>query len=258
MLAGPRLGLESGLAMTATSTRYPHGTRTCYVIDRCRCQPCRDANRIAGRERIERKARERWNPDISKFVDAEPVRTHVRALMASGMGWKRVAEAAGIGSSTLYPILYGKYIDQPNHPEHRPPRKQILRRNADALLAVQPDMAAGTLVDGNGTRLRLRALVAIGWSQSQLAAMLGMTVTNFGHVINGRGVRVRRSTFEAVTALYEDLWDTPPTASRPGEARGITVAIRRAERLGWQLPMGLDDDRLDVPGYRPRRPKVAA
>jgi len=36
------------------------------------------------------------------------------------------------------------------------------------------------------------------------------------------------------------------------------VARRRAEGHGWPPPMGLDDNRIDDPAYRPRDPVAAS
>lgn len=229
-----------------------HGTYVAYVQGGCRCDACRAAKCEYERRRTRRRIFEATTPGaVTAYVDGDLVRDHVRSLMAQGMGWKRVAQAAGLSCSTVYPILYGKYLDSPGHPEHRPPRVKVSRRVADALLAVELDLADGALVDGNGTRLRLRALVSLGWSRSRLAEMLNIAPANATPLFEGR--RVTRATRDRVAALYEQLWDTPPATTRRGEERGITMAQREAARRRWPMPMDLDDDRIDDPTYRPRR-----
>lgn len=230
---------------------HQHGTRSAYVLDRCRCEDCTTANREGHRQRSRRKAVDQWNPDASQFVDGDIVRDHLRQLMASGMGWKRIASVASVGYSTVYPILYGKHRDDPLHPEHRPPRKQVSRVVAGKLLAVEVDLAGGALVEGVGTTRRLQALVAAGWSQSRLATPLGVTVQDINTLVHNHHEQVTRSTADRVAALYERCWRGPQPAASRFEQSGITRARNTATRYGWAPPMAWDDDTIDDPTARP-------
>lgn len=229
---------------------HRHGTRSAYVFDRCGCDDCTAVNRDGARERNRRKAQARWNPQAYDLVGGDVVRGHLRGLMVAGMGWKRIAAAAGVSSSTVYSILYGKYVADPLHPEHRPPRKQVRREVADKLLAVRVDLADGALADGTGARRRLQALVAIGWSQTRLAEMLGVHVTNFGQVIRGEG-QLRRSTIKAVHRIYEQHWRCGPIPANRFEQAGITRAIKVAAQSGWVPPLAWDDETIDDPFATP-------
>ncbi|PFG16299.1 hypothetical protein ATK74_0833 [Propionicimonas paludicola] len=230
--------------------RHQHGTRSAYVFDRCRCEACTIVNREGMRIRSRQKALARWNPELDPFIPGDVVRAHLRGLMDAGMGWKRIAAAAGVATSTVYPILYGKNVDQPDHPEYRPPRKQVRRNVAEKLLAVTLDLADGAMVDGTGTRRRLQALVTVGWSQSRLASELGWTVANFGHLIHGTGL-VTKGTAARVRDLYDRCWSAPPTATTRQERGGITRARKVARQHGWMPPMAWDDDTIDDPAARP-------
>lgn len=231
-------------------TPHRHGTRTAYVLDRCRCDSCTTANRTAMANNRQAKNLARWNPEAAPFIAGDIVRAHLRELMAAGMGWKRIAQAAGVRSSTVYPILYGKYVDDPLHPEHRPPRKQVRRDVAEKLLAVHLDLAPGGLIDGTGTRRRLQALIAIGWPQSRLAQMLGMTPASLSKVIHSE-MSVRKSTAAAVKSLYEDRWHGGPQTP-DARSQGIIAASKRLAALkGWAPPMAWDDDEIDDPAARP-------
>lgn len=216
---------------------HEHGSRTTYVVHRCRCAECTAANRVAARARSKAKAFGRYD----KFVDGDQVRAHLRTLMAQGMGWKRIARAAGVACSTVYAILYGKHLDDPSHPEHRPPRKQVQRDVAERLLAVELGLAGGVRVDATGTNRRLQALVAIGWPCSELARRLGIRPNNF----RPEQDRVNKSTADAVLALYDELWDQPRSGGFAERAR------RMARRRGWAPPMAWDDDLIDDPEARP-------
>ncbi len=225
---------------------HQHGTRTAYTVDRCRCRACRDANTAAERERERQQLYGRYD----RLVDAGQARAHLQELGASGMGWKRVAKIAGVATGTVYPILYGKYAENPSHPEHRPPRKRITREVHDKIMAVELKLADGALVDQTGTARRLRALVAIGWSQSRLAVRLGWLPTSAGPVFHGTH-RVTVATARAVQGLYAELWDQTPTAATRFERRGITMAKRYAAAHGWAPPAAWDDDQIDNPAATP-------
>lgn len=220
--------------------RHQHGTRNAYILDKCRCRPCTDACAAYERARTRRVIRETYHPDESRMVDAEPVRAHVRALSAQGMGWKRVARAANVANGTLYPILYGKHSPDPR--ECRPPRKRISRDIADRILAVHPVLADGARTDATGTRRRLQALVAVGYSRAWLAEQIGVTPSNATALFAGHRQQVLARTAKAVAELYERSWSTPGQRSR---------ARNDALRLGWAPPLAWDDDTIDDPDVGP-------
>lgn len=90
--------------MTTTRTRR-HGTRPCYQQGPvpgwpapCRCTPCRRANARAERRRRGGVA----------FVDAAPVRTHLRTLEGGGIGSRQVATTAGVSRETVRHLRDGR------------------------------------------------------------------------------------------------------------------------------------------------------
>lgn len=215
-----------------------HGL-TGYKQHRCRCDVCRAASRAHAKKRYRQIGYGTWNP----LVDAEPARTHVRQLMADGLGFKRVAALAGVSVSTVSTLLYGK--------PGRNPTARLRPEVAAKLLQVQADLdskSAARPTDATGTRRRLQALVAAGWPQEQLANRLGMTQTNFGRMLSGRQVFVR--TARAVIALYDELWEQEPTTSASSKARAINYAKARK----WAPPQAWDDDTIDDPPARPQNP----
>lgn len=227
---------------TDGTERHPHGNRIRYIIDRCRCRACRDASRAYEANRLRRKAYGLGT--LTGYVDAQPVRDHIQALSDQGMGWKRVARDAGIAPSTVCYIRYGRSGGQP--------KRRVMRRTADKILAVRYNPGDWSIVDGNGTRLRLQALTANGWPRAQLTARLGSGPDNWNRLLTGHG-KVRASTRDAVTRVYEQLWDAVPVPAGPRETAQVTLARRRAAARGWARPMELDDDLVDDPGYVPTR-----
>lgn len=101
---------------------HQHGTVQRYNQDRCKCVECRKAVADYQRTRHHQISYGRW----SAYVDATPVRAHVRELMRAGEGWKAIAELAGVSEQTVQRLLYGG--------RGRPPAVRMLRRTADALL----------------------------------------------------------------------------------------------------------------------------
>lgn len=226
--------------------RHPHGHRNRYVIDKCRCRPCRDSAAEYERMRTRQAAYGLWQP----YVDAQPVRDHVNALRAQGMGWKRVAEVAGIEPSVLWKILYGART------RGMGPSKRVRETTAQRLLAVRLDLRAGAYIDGTGTRRRLQALFSLGWSQSRIATLMGMEARNLGTVIHDRrGGRVTAATAAKARALYDDMWDRLPPSSGRWEKVAIANAKRAALRHGWLPPLAWDDDTIDDPGASPAVPE---
>ena len=107
-------------------------------------------------------------------------------------------------------------------------------------------------VDAIGTRLRLRALCAMGHSQARISRALGQPDWIISRVINGVIREVSPDLRADVTALYDIWWCLrPPERTRP-ERVAAQAARARAKRGRWSQPLGLDDEHLDTPGYRPR------
>ena len=219
---------------------HVHGTRTCYVLDKCRCIPCKDANRIVARTTARAQLYGRWEP----YVDAEPVRQHLMALRAQGLGPKRVATLAGVPHGSLSKLVYGA-------PERgMAPSKRVRQHTADRILAVTADLdnlGQRTVVDGTGTARRLQALIAAGWSMSKLGRMLGVEPGNFYKNTLGRDVSAMRA--RAVRDLYECLAFTPPPEGNQRERGAASRSRNRAQAAGWPPPIWWDEDDLDNPAF---------
>lgn len=225
--------------MTVCPPEHRHGeTTTCYILHKCRCAECRRGISQRESRRKKLKAYGRW---VDPYVPAQPVREHVQHLRAFGFGWKRIAELSGVGNTAIASLVYGRK-GASGDPRRGEVVKRIAREKAERILAVKPDidaLAAGAVIPARGTHRRVQALVAIGWSQSKLAARLGMKVANFGSMLHRQMVTV--ATHRAVAALFDELWDkTPPRETRP-ERAAYTRALRYAKARGWLPPLAWDD-----------------
>jgi hypothetical protein len=107
-------------------------------------------------------------------------------------------------------------------------------------------------VNAIGTRLRLRALGAMGHSDARIARALGEPAWVITKIINRTARTVTPRLREDVLRLYDAWWDKRPPERSPAERAAATAARTRARRGRWCPGMGLDDDELDVPGYAPR------
>lgn len=226
--------------------RHVHGTHLAYIRDKCRCDDCRRANTAAEKIRNRAKLYGRYDG----LVDAEPVRAHIHMLAEHGIGLKTVSRHSGVGGGVLTKLLYG-------HPApdgtRRPPSRRVTPRVRDRILSVQPGQVAdGALVDATGTRRRLQALVAVGWTQSKLARALGMSPSNFGKVL--RHARTRKTTSDAVEALYDQLWAKRPALVTGPDKIAYSRALSQAREHGWLPPLAWDDDEIADPHATPHMP----
>ena len=219
-----------------------HGTRAGYRGG-CRCDACRMAEREYARRRYRLQAYGQWQP----FTDATPVRDHVRHLMARGIGASRVATLARVSRSSVSHLLYG----DPARGEM--PSRRIRTGTAQRLLAVrfsEANLAAGTAVEAAGTRRRLQALIATGYSGRSLAARLVMEPAHLYRILSGRPA-VMAATACRVRELYDRLWGQPPPQGTRGERISAAKARAHAARRGWPPPLAWDDDTIDDPGSSP-------
>ena len=170
----------------------------------------------------------RWQP----YVSAARARAHVLHLMSQGMGPVTIARVSGVPHGSVSKLVYGDYA------RNMAPSKRIRSATEAALLAVQPaleNLSGAALVDGTGTRRRLQALVAIGWSQSELGRRIGMAPQSIQKTL--RGDRVYARTARKVLALYDELSMTPGPS---GRARRLAAAKK------WPPPLAWDDDEIDL------------
>jgi transcriptional regulator with XRE-family HTH domain len=233
---------QAGVGDADQGLAAPCGTRVAYRRG-CRCPACRAAERDYARQVARLKAYGRWQP----FTDAAPVRAHVRHLMGYGIGAIRIAALAGVSGSTVVHLLYG----DPARGE--PPGRRIRPAAAERLLAIHPvpqNLAATAAVDATGTRRRLQALTAGGWSGRTLAARLPMEPAHLNRILRGRPT-VAAATAGRVRQLYNQLWDQPPPEHGRGQRISAAKARSHATRQHWPPPLAWDDDTIDDPAAQP-------
>ena len=202
-----------------TCTVHPPGTEPCYRRHGCRCTPC-----IAESRRRKKLSRN----GLAPMTDAAPARRRIEALRRKGWSDHAIGMAAGVSGSLIGYIAATA-------------RRVRIGTHRKILAAGVPD--AGCL-DGTGTRRRLQALQAIGWSFSDLSARLGFTRGTVHHWAHSD--RVTAATAAATRRLYDELWDQAPP---PGMA--ATRNRNQARAKGWVPPLCWDDDTIDHPDAIP-------
>lgn len=98
-----------------------------------------------------------WNG----LVPAQPARHHMLMLRKKGVGRRSVQAVTDISDSILSKILNGQ-------------RHQIMKRTADAILAVDSDsISDGGLVDASETWHHIRRLMEHGYTKARLSKEIG-------------------------------------------------------------------------------------
>jgi plasmid maintenance system antidote protein VapI len=231
----------------------PHGTYARYKLDGCRCYPCAAAASTYNTRRNRAIAYGTWQP----FVDAAPVREHIRALQSCSLGLRTIAAAAGVDRKRLQAILKGRTE------RGTAPQAKVRPEIAAAVMAVEPNLdvlPCKTVIDGTGTRRRIQALVTIGWSQAKLAERIGRTPGSFGNLIGDRPVTA--ASARLIRDLYDQLWNQAPPEDHHRDKIAASRARHYAALRGWPPPMAWDDDEIDDPAATPdlgaRTPRIQA
>jgi hypothetical protein len=115
-------------------------------------------------------------------------------------------------------------------------------------------VAGPARVNAGGTRLRIRALHVMGHSAARISRAAGTDEQVIQRLARGTISSVSRELSDAIAQVYDAWWDKRPPERTPGERTAAAAARRRAARGNWCAAAGLDDDLIDLPGYRPAAP----
>jgi hypothetical protein len=229
-----RLQARVARECTHPQARHQHGTRAAYVKDRCRCADCTAANTAASRAAGRERTYGRWQP----YIDAGPVREHIAALRAAGIGVERIAHLAGLSASHIRELAEQR--------RDSTAARRVRPSTAMRILAIAIDdvhRAQHSRVDATGTRRRLQALVAIGWPTELLAAQLGRRPNSLCRSMTGESVTAR--TAHDVATLFEQLWNNRPPRTTSEQRAAADAARSHAAARGWLPPLAWDDIESD-------------
>ncbi len=162
------------------------------------------------------------------WVPRQIVRAHVASLRDQGMGYRAIADAAGLH----YQTVRNAGIKPPRGPHSRGVRW------ATAYKIMKVSTTVTRTVDATGTTRRLQALQALGWTGRVIGQHLGVCQRRAATLISGQAATVEPHIVDRVHVLYDTLAMTPGPSA-------ITRA--RAAANGWVPPLAWDDDTIDDP-----------
>jgi hypothetical protein len=165
-------------------------------------------------------------------------RAHLRRLRQDGGTYRGIAAAAGLAPATVSDLARG--------------RRRPARGTTTAVLTVTSQAVPRGRVDAGGSRLRLRALHVMGHGSARIARALGVREMTIRQIVRGDARTVSLKLRDAITELYDTWWDKRAPARTRFDRAAATAARKRAIAGNWCAPAALDDDLLDIPGYRPR------
>ena len=182
--------------------------------------------------------------DQAGAVSREPgtapcnVREQIRRLQDEGGSYRAIAAAAGLAPGTVHDLASGRRAPTP--------------ANSKSIAAVTSASLRSPRVDAGGTRLRLRALHVMGHGSARIARALGVREMTIRRITRGDATTISPRLRDAIADLYDAWWDKRAPACTRFERGAATAARRRAIAGNWCAAAALDDNLLDIPGYRPR------
>jgi len=106
-------------------------------------------------------------------------------------------------------------------------------------------------MDASGTTWRMRSLVAMGHDATRIARTLDVDPGVVRRLIRGDSRTITVSFHLLACRLWDAWWDKTPPERTVAERRAAARARHQAMTHDWPAAAGLDEDRLDRPGYRP-------
>ena len=218
----------------------PHGYAR-YRLDGCRCYTCGFAASEYERKRQAAKIAGTWQP----YMPAQPVRDHLAALGAAGVGYKTAAKAARVSVTVVRNIIYGRGLScgRPGNGQAQKVKTDTARRLL-ALVAGHDTAAPGAIIPAVGTTRRIQAMCAMGWPLTKQAEHASWSVGNYAPLRDAATVLGR--TARTVAAVYDHLAMTPPP-----ESHSTSRAKKWAAARHYLPPMVWDDDEIDDPAAVP-------
>ena len=227
---------------TTTAQEVPEMTSTPTTTTTTPAQATHEQRRERDRARRSRYAKRRrlrllegtWERTL---VPAGPARA--RVLEFHEHGWSLAALEAMIGESQghLSNLVYEGHSDA---------RRWVTREREARILDLEPTLDLvpdGCHVPGLGTRRRVQALAAIGWSLQKVADRAGVSKQALAGSL--RAHRVTARVARTIQGIYLELENTPGPSER---------TRRYAATKGWPPPAAWDD--IDNLGEQPERPTL--
>jgi hypothetical protein len=92
----------------------------------------------------------------------------------------------------------------------------------------------------------------MGHGSARISRALGVREETIQRLVRGDARTITPPLRDAIADLYDAWWDKRALERTRSERAAAARARRRASARNWCAGAALDDDQLDVPGYRPR------
>lgn len=171
---------------------YEHGTRARYSFNRCRCQPCRDANNTYQKMRY----RIAMGYEQGPTVDAYESRKLLDGYLKAGYSERTIAHVCGISRSTIQKMLKPRYNKRGARTITRINAAKLEQFSLAGVIAGEfgfvPAAPIWSLVNG---------ILATGMTKAAIARALGSQTDSLqlGHI------RVGWRSAKAVCELYSSV-----------------------------------------------------
>lgn len=120
-------------------------------------------------------------------------------------------------------------------------RDAINRYNQGRKLTLTRHQIPTLLHPAQGTRRRIQALAALGWSLAALQPHTGTCATYLRRITRGEITRVEARTVLRIRTAYDALSMLPPPTGTAREKQSVTRTLRLAAIRGWVPPLAWDD-----------------
>jgi len=180
-----------------------------------------------------------WQAQPASPGQRGAARDHMTQLRQDGGTYRSIAAAATLSPAAVDRLASGRRRAQPG--------------TATAVLTVTSPTLPRARLDATGTRLRLRALHVRGHGSARIARATGVHPVTIRKLVRGDARTVSPRLRDTVADLYDAWWDKRAPARTRFDRAAATAARRRAIAGNWCAAAALDDDQLDIPGYRPRQ-----
>lgn len=181
----------------------------------------------------------------TNYIDATPVRAHIRNLYEEGFTDHRIALLASTSPQTIH-----AHGERP-YPRNRGRQYRIHRDLAALILAINPETHRAGRISAEGTRRRLRALVAVGWPINEIGRRADISAHNTDRIFRRPILTV--STVEAIATTYDNLRNVKPERAgvNPTSAKRARL---HAQKRRWAPPAYWDhpDHPIDDPYFEPQ------
>jgi hypothetical protein len=182
----------------------------------------------------------RWE---TVYTDATETRERIEALRGLGIGFRRIGELTGVNFRVLQGITVGRgNAALPVKKVKRTTEAKVLAVPLPTIRASYRLAAPGARVPITGTRRRLQALMAIGYTQTYLCTLISDSVWGNRNLWTNKYESTSAWIAARVADIFDQLQSTPGPSQR---ARNWAV------KNGWPNPYAWDEDTIDDPAAQP-------